>query len=93
MKVLVAIAWAERQEVRELDLPDGATVGDALAAANFALPDPSIDLASYRVGIWSRPCTPGTRLREGDRVELYRPLAADPKQARRARARETPRRR
>lgn len=91
MKVLVAIAGAERQDVYELELPEGATVSDALAGVNLTQRDPSFDLASYRVGVWSRPGTVDTRLREGDRVELYRPLVADPKQMRRARARETPR--
>ena len=93
MKVLLAIAWENRQDVHDLDLPEGATVADALAAANLPQRYPALDLAAYRVGIWSRPCAGDAPLREGDRVELYRPLLADPKQMRRARAREAPRRR
>jgi putative ubiquitin-RnfH superfamily antitoxin RatB of RatAB toxin-antitoxin module len=44
------------------------------------------------LGIWGRPCTPQTTLRPGDRVELYRPLAMDPKEARRLRASRRPKR-
>ncbi|APV51778.1 hypothetical protein BWI17_20070 [Betaproteobacteria bacterium GR16-43] len=93
MKVLLAIAWADHQDIHELDLPEGATVADALAAAHLERRYPTLDVAACRVGIWSRPCAADARLREGDRVELYRPLIADPKQVRRARAREAPRRR
>ena len=85
MRVSVAIAWPERQEVIDLDLPEGGTVADALARAQELLP--GTDLGSMRTGIWSRPCSPERRLREGDRVELYRALVADAKQMRRARAR------
>ena len=85
MRVSVAVAWPDRQEVLDLDLEEGATVADALARARELLPH--ADLQSMSPGIWSRPCPLDRRLREGDRVELYRPLAADPKQMRRARAR------
>ncbi len=85
MRVSVAIAWPERQEVIDLDLPEGSTVADALARVHGVLA--RAGLAALRTGIWSRPCPPETRLREGDRVELYRPLVADAKQMRRARAR------
>ena len=85
MRVSVAVAWPERQEVVELELPEGSTVADAVARAQAMLPGD--DLGEMRTGIWSRPCAPQTRLREGDRVELYRPLAADAKAMRRARVR------
>ena len=85
MRVSVAVAWPDRQEVLDLDLEEGATVADALARAQELLPQ--ADLLSMNAGIWSRPCPLDRRLREGDRVELYRPLVADPKQMRRARAR------
>lgn len=81
MRIQVAVATRERQEVIELDLPEGSTVADALAAAK---------LRAESVGIWSKPCEMQTALREGDRVEVYRPLAADPREMRRARARLKP---
>jgi uncharacterized protein len=64
-------------------LPAGATVADALLAS--ALAQRHLGLADLRVGVWSRPCERTTLLREGDRVELYRPLQVDPKEARRQR--------
>jgi putative ubiquitin-RnfH superfamily antitoxin RatB of RatAB toxin-antitoxin module len=85
-RVSVAVALPGRQEVIELDLAPGATVADAIAAARLAERFPGVDFASMRTGVWSRPAAPGTRLREGDRVELYRALKADPKDTRRNRA-------
>ena len=87
MRVSVAIAWPGRQEVIDLDLPEGSTVADALARVQAVLPEAR--LAALRAGIWSRPCPPETRLRDGDRVELYRPLIADAKAMRRARVRRS----
>jgi len=93
VKVLLAIAWPERQEVIELSLAEGACVADAIAAAELARRYPGLDVAAMRTGIWSKACKQEAVLREGDRVELYRPLIADPKQERRARARSAPKRR
>lgn len=90
ISVTVALALPHRQEVVALRLGEGSTVADALAAANLARYFPEMDLAAARVGIWSRPCARTTRLRDGDRVEIYRPLRADPKEMRRRRARLKP---
>jgi hypothetical protein len=86
MRVTVAVALLSRQEVIELDLPPEATVADAIAAARLADRFPGVDFSAMRTGIWSRAATAGARLREGDRVELYRALEADPKEQRRNRA-------
>ena len=86
-RVSVAIALADRQEVIELELPEGATAGDAVAAARIEERFPGFDAGTFTLGIWSRPCAREAPLREGDRVELYRPLVADAKAQRRARAR------
>jgi len=86
-RVSVAIALPGRQEVIELELPEGATVRDALAAEAVRARFPAIAAGKPKVGIWSRAASPATVLREGDRVEVYRALAADPKAARRARSR------
>ena len=88
LRVAVAIALPDRQEVVELELAEGATVADALAAARVTERFPGMERAA--VGIWSRPCTPERVLRDGDRVEVYRGLRADPKAGRRARARLKP---
>ena len=88
MKVLVALALPGHQEVLELELPEGSRVCDALAASALGERFPALDIAQLRTGIWSRPCGLQEALREGDRVELYRPLVADAKQMRRTRARD-----
>lgn len=87
LRVTVVLALRERQEVVELDLPEGATLAEALAAADLPRRFPGTAPASLRAGIWSRTRPPQTRLRDGDRVEIYRPLEADAKAERRARAR------
>jgi putative ubiquitin-RnfH superfamily antitoxin RatB of RatAB toxin-antitoxin module len=84
MRVLVAVALPGGQEVVEVELEEGATLARALAAARVAERHPG--LALDRVGVWGRRRDPGCVLREGDRVEVYRPVQADAKQMRRARA-------
>jgi putative ubiquitin-RnfH superfamily antitoxin RatB of RatAB toxin-antitoxin module len=64
---------------RELDLAPGATVGDVLAACGLQVPE------GGEVGIWGRRTPLSHVLREGDRVEVCRPLVVDPKVARRER--------
>ena len=88
MKIQLAVAWPGDQVVIELTLPAGSTVAETIAAARSDRRLEGLDLAGLRAGVWSRPCAVDAPLREGDRVELYRPLAADPKEMRRARARK-----
>jgi hypothetical protein len=85
VKVQVVRAWPRRFDVVELDLPDGATVGDAVAAAGMAN---DADIVGHAV--FGVRATLETVLREGDRVELLRPLLADPKESRRRRAESKP---
>ena len=80
LRVEVVLAWPRRFEARELRLPAGATVADAVAAAALDAPE-VVGFAIHGV----RAEGP-TLLRDGDRVELLRPLQADPKEARRRRA-------
>ena len=86
MRVSVAIALVDRQEVIEVELPARATVADAIGAARLESRFPGVDFAAMRTGIWSSPAARDAALREGDRVELYRDLKADPKDMRRRRA-------
>lgn len=69
----------------ELRLEPGATVADALRASGMPSRHPQFDLAALPVGIWGAFCDRGDVLRDRDRVELYRPLRVDPKEARRQR--------
>lgn len=70
-----------------LVLPAGATVLQAVEAAGIGRDDPAWCAGSLDVGIWGRKVAPEQALRDGDRVELYRPLRVDPKVARRERFR------
>lgn len=66
----------------------GATAGDAIRASGFVERFPGLAAIPPAIGIWGRRCAADAHLAEGDRVELYRPLAVDPKEARRRRAKE-----
>ncbi|MDQ2780382.1 MAG: RnfH family protein [Pseudomonadota bacterium] len=68
-------------------LDAGSCVADALRASGL-LQRHALDAAALEVGIWSRLCAPETRLRTADRIEIYRPLKVDPKEARRQRYRQ-----
>ena len=89
LRVSVVVALPGRQELIELRLEAGATIADALDAANVRNRFPEL-LGDEAVGIWSRTRARDTPLRDGDRVEVYRALRADPKAMRRARARVKP---
>jgi len=69
-----------------LTLPDGATLRDALVASGL-MPRHGLSIESARLGVWCREKPLDTVLRERDRVEIYRPLTVDPKEARRQRFR------
>ena len=71
-----------------LTLPLGATVSDALQASGLVQRHASVDLTALKVGIWGKLAEREDRLRDRDRVELYRPLTVDPKEARRLRYRQ-----
>lgn len=85
-KVEVAYATVEKQLILIVPFQAELTVEDAIKSSGILEHFPAIDLASNSVGIFSKPCKLDTPLREGDRVEIYRPLIADPKEVRRQRA-------
>ncbi|AHC46979.1 UPF0125 protein yfjF [Achromobacter xylosoxidans NBRC 15126 = ATCC 27061] len=72
--------------LRELRLPAGATVADALRESGFAQAFPVVQPWERGVGVFGRVVEAGTPLRDGDRVEIYRGLSFDPKESRRRRA-------
>ncbi len=86
INIEVCYATPEKQLILPLQLPTDACVADAIAAAKILEIFPDIDLHKNRVGIFGRLCKLDTRLRDQDRVEIYRTLMADPKEARRKRA-------
>jgi uncharacterized protein len=73
------------EDVTALELPGGSRVADAIAASGIVARHTEL-AAPLDVGIWGRPVALATPLADGDRVELYRPLTIDPKEARRKRA-------
>lgn len=86
LHIQVCYAEAERQYLYELQVPPGTTLADAVGrcAVNAHLQDGKLE--NHSVGIYGKLKAPDTVLRERDRVEIYRPLQADPKEARRRRA-------
>ena len=86
MRVEVAYALPAEQAIVSLEVADGATAEAALRQSGLLERFPGIDLEVNQVGVFGKLCGLSQVLRPGDRVEIYRPLIADPKQARRQRA-------
>lgn len=86
LRVEIVYALPERQTLLALYVPAGTTLAEAVSASSITTLHPEIDLATAKVGIFGKLATPDTVLHGGDRVEIYRPLTADPKEARRVRA-------
>ena len=70
----------------DVDIAAGTKVLDAIRASGLLERFPEIDISTQSVGIWGRRCALDTIVKAGDRVEIYRPLAVDPMEARRRRA-------
>lgn len=87
LRVEVVYALADQQITLSLRLDPGATVRQAIDASNLLASRPEIDIDKAGVGIWGQRVAQDHVLRDGDRVEVYRPLIADPKVSRRERAR------
>jgi len=88
IQVEVIYALPERQELVPLKLPAGSNLQQAVEASGLVAKYPEIDLAKGKFGIYAKLAKPDTVLRERDRVEIYRPLIADPKEVRKQRAAE-----
>ena len=89
-EILIEVVYAlpGRQTLVKLFVPTGTTVRDAIALSGLLSHYPAIDAARGKLGIFGKRVAPGTVLANGDRVEIYRPLTADPKEARRRRVRK-----
>ncbi len=84
--VEVAYGFPQKQYLLSVSLEEGATVEDAIRASGLLTLRTEIDLSQNKVGIYSRPVKLQDGVQDGDRVEVYRPLIADPKELRRQRA-------
>ncbi|HGH3374931.1 TPA: RnfH family protein [Kluyvera cryocrescens] len=87
-KIAVEVAYAlpQKQYLQRVTLDEGATVEQAIQASGLLTLRDDIDLSKNKVGIYSRPAKLQDVVNDGDRVEIYRPLIADPKELRRQRA-------
>ena len=86
INIEVAFALPDKQALLHLVIEQGTTVEQAIQASGILKRFPVIDLATSKVGIWNRTCKLSDQPRDGDRIEIYRPLIADPKEVRRRRA-------
>lgn len=86
ISVEVVYALPEKQYQRVVTLEEGSTVEQAIVASGLLELRRDIDLSKNKVGVFSRAVKLSDTLQEGDRVEIYRPLIADPKELRRQRA-------
>ncbi len=87
MKIEITYALPDRQELVTIDLPEGSTVMQAVEASGLLQKYPEIDPGGVnKLGVFAKLAKADTVLRDRDRVEIYRPLIADPKEIRRQRA-------
>ena len=86
ISIEVAYALPDQQALLEVVIEQGTTVEQAIKASGITKRFPQIDLSKDKVGIWNRTCKLSDEPKSGDRIEVYRPLIADPKEARRRRA-------
>lgn len=83
MRVEVVFALPDRQVLLAVEIAARATVAEVLAASGIARQFPEHDLDALQAGIWGRLVERSQSVRDGDRIELFRPLAMDPREARR----------
>jgi putative ubiquitin-RnfH superfamily antitoxin RatB of RatAB toxin-antitoxin module len=90
-QIHIEIVYAQEQQaiVKALPMAPGSRLADALAAAAGTAEFCGLDLANAAVGIFGRLARNDQELKDGDRIEIYRPLKVEPKAARRARSRTT----
>jgi putative ubiquitin-RnfH superfamily antitoxin RatB of RatAB toxin-antitoxin module len=88
LNIEVVYALPNKQEIIARQLPEGATARQAIEASGLLLKYPEIDLTKNKLGVFAKLTKPDAVLRDGDRVEIYRPLIADPKEVRKQRAAE-----
>ncbi|MGQ9658833.1 MAG: RnfH family protein [Thermochromatium sp.] len=86
LRISIAYVGLQGQALRPLEVRTGTSVREAIEQSGLLAQFPEIDLERNKVGIFGRLVTLDQVLEDGDRIEIYRPLIADPKTARRRRA-------
>jgi len=89
LRVEVVYALPDQQVMTLLEMEEGASVREAIESSGILRQFPEIELVQGRVGIFGKPVDPNSLLRDGDRVEIYRSLEADPKETRRRRVKRS----
>jgi len=87
-QIEVAYATPEKQLIISVNLPLGSTIGEAIQQSGIKQRFPEIDLQHQAVGIFSQLKSLNDLVQEGDRIEIYRPLYLDPKEARKMKAKK-----
>ncbi len=88
INVEVCYALSGKQELVKLSLTEGSSLQQAVEASGLLEKYPEIDLKKNKFGIWNKLSKVDSVLRDKDRIEIYRPLIADPKEVRKQRAAE-----
>ncbi len=86
LSIEVAYAKPEEQVILTLQVSTGTTLGEAIRQSGILQRFPEIDLQQQAIGVFSQPRKLTDGVEEGDRIEIYRPLLIDPKEARRLKA-------
>ena len=87
IKVEVVYASPNEQRLFMVEVEEGSTIHEAIQQSGMLNLFPEIDLTTQKVGVFSKPRELEDKVKAGDRIEIYRPLIIDPKEARRAKAR------
>ncbi len=87
-KTMIEVAYAtpDKQVILEREIESGTTIREAVKQSGINQHFPEIDLENCKLGVFSKPVATDYELSDGDRIEIYRPLIADPKEVRRQRA-------
>lgn len=85
-QISIVYGYADKQTMLSLNVDAGTSAEEAIIKSGIQTLWPEIDLAHIKIGIFGKKVTLNTPVKDGDRIELYRPLTIDPKQARKLRA-------
>ena len=86
LEIEVVYGTPERQTIKTVSVAKNTSVEEAIMVSKISEEYPEIDLTVNKVGVWNRTCKLTETIRNNDRIEIYRPLIADPKEVRRQRA-------
>jgi putative ubiquitin-RnfH superfamily antitoxin RatB of RatAB toxin-antitoxin module len=88
LDIEIVYALPEQQTLLSVQVPEGSTVADGVTLSGILERHPDIDFARSKLGLFGKLSKADALLRDHDRIEIYRPLIADPKEVRRQRAQQ-----